>query len=66
MEFEDSLRADEDREEWKGIVATSTVVPRRLPRLRDSDEMSLIWKQKTYLEQMDSSNTGVSYELHIL
>ena len=25
----------EDREEWKGIVATSSVVPRRPPRLRD-------------------------------
>ena len=28
MEFEDSLRAAEDREGWKGIVATSSVVPR--------------------------------------
>ena len=34
-EFGDSLRAAEDREEWKGIVATSSVVPRRSPRLRD-------------------------------
>ena len=31
----DSLRAAEDREGWKGIVATSSVVPRRSPRLRD-------------------------------
>ena len=31
----DSLRAAEDREGWKGIVATSSVVPRRPPRLRD-------------------------------
>ena len=30
MEFGDSLRAAEDREEWKGIVATSSVVPQRL------------------------------------
>ena len=27
MEFGDSLRAAEDRERWKGIVATSSVVP---------------------------------------
>ena len=39
MEFGDSLRAAEDREGWKGIVATSSVVPRRPPRLRDRDEM---------------------------
>ena len=36
--FGDSLRATEDREGWKGIVATSSVVPRRPPRLRDWDE----------------------------
>ena len=35
MEFGDSLRAAEDREWWKSIVATSSVVPRRPPRLRD-------------------------------
>ena len=29
MGFGDSLRAAEDREGWKGIVATSSVVPRR-------------------------------------
>ena len=33
--FGDSLRAAEDREGWKGIVATSSVLPRRPPRLRD-------------------------------
>ena len=33
--FGDSLRAAEDREGWKGIVATSSVVPRRPPRLKD-------------------------------
>ena len=33
--FGDSLRAAEGREGWKGIVATSSVVPRRPPRLRD-------------------------------
>ena len=32
MEFGDSLRAAEG---WKVIVATSSVVPRRPPRLRD-------------------------------
>ena len=35
MEFGYSLRAAEDREGWKGIIATSSVVPRRPPRLRD-------------------------------
>ena len=39
MGFGDSLRAAEDREGWKGIIATSSVVPRRPPRLRDWDEM---------------------------
>ena len=38
MGFGDSLRAAEDREGWKGIVATSSVVPRWPPRLRDWDE----------------------------
>ena len=35
MGFGDSLRAAEDREGWKGIVAISSVVPRQSPRLRD-------------------------------
>ena len=35
MGFGDSLRAAEDREGWKGIVAASSVVPWRPPRLRD-------------------------------
>ena len=39
MGFGDSLRAVEDREGWKVIVATSCVVPWRPPRLRDWDEM---------------------------
>ena len=34
MGFGDSLRAVEGREGWKGIVATSSVVPRRPPRSR--------------------------------
>ena len=34
MKFGDSLSAAEDRKGWKGIVATSSVVPRR-PRSRD-------------------------------
>ena len=38
MRFGDSLRAAEDREGWKGIVATSSVVPRRTPSLRDWDD----------------------------
>ena len=39
MVFGDSLRATEDMEGWKGIVATSSVVSRRPPWLRDCDEM---------------------------
>ena len=35
MGFVDSPRAAEDRKGWKGIVATSSVVFRRPPRLRD-------------------------------
>ena len=35
MGFGDSLRAAEDSEGWKGIVAMSSVVPRRPPRVRD-------------------------------
>ena len=35
MRFGDSLRAAEDRERWKGTVATSSVVPRRPSRLRN-------------------------------
>ena len=35
MGFGDSLRAAEDWEGWQGIVATSSVVPLRPPRLRD-------------------------------
>ena len=42
MGFGDSMRAAEDREGWKGIVATSSVVPRRPLRLRDWDEMRWI------------------------
>ena len=32
--FGDSLRAAEDRGGWKGIVATSSVVPQRPPEMR--------------------------------
>ena len=39
MGFGDSLRATEDREGWKGIVATSSVVPWQPLRLRDWDKM---------------------------
>ena len=37
MGFGVSLRAAEDRERWKGIVATSSVVPQRPPRWREWD-----------------------------
>ena len=40
MGFGDSLRAGEDREGWKGIVATSPVVLWQPPRLKDWDEMT--------------------------
>ena len=36
MGFGDSPRAAEDMEVWKCIVETSSVVPRRPPRIRDS------------------------------
>ena len=50
MEFEASPRATEDREMWKGIVAMSSVLPRRPPRLRDWDGMRLYdTKNKTWL-----------------
>ena len=39
MRFGDSLRAAEDRERWKDTDATTSVVPKRPPRLRDWDEM---------------------------
>ena len=35
LEFAKSQRAVETREEWKKLVAKSSVVPRRLSRLRD-------------------------------
>ena len=44
MGFGDSLRAAEDREGWKDIVATSSVVPRRPPRWRDWD--GLRWDER--------------------
>ena len=47
MGFGESLRAAEDREGWKGIVATSSVVPRPPPRVRDWDEMR--WSYLAFL-----------------
>ena len=44
MGFGDSLKAAEDTERWKCIIATSYVVPPRPSGLRDSDEM--IYKTK--------------------
>ena len=35
MGFGDFLRAAEDREGWKGIIKTSSVVSRRPPRVKD-------------------------------
>ena len=48
MGFGDSLRAAEDRERWKSIVATSSVVPRRPPRLRDEMRLSFDADKKLY------------------
>ena len=53
MEFGDSLSAAEDTDLWKGIVATSPVVPRRPPRLKDWDEMR--WDSKCYDEDLIST-----------
>ena len=33
------MRAEKDRERWKGIVAMSSVVPLRMSSLRNWDEM---------------------------
>ena len=46
MGFGDSLRAAEDREGWKGIVATSSVVTPRPPRLRYWDEIRWLPKDR--------------------
>ena len=35
MELGNSLRAAEDRERWKGVVVTSSEVPRQPSRLTD-------------------------------
>ena len=53
MGFGDPLRAAEDREGWKGIVATSSVVPRRPPRLRD-------WAMR---ENKNSENRNICFWL---
>ena len=47
MEFWYFLRAAEDRDRWKGIVATSFVAPRRPSVLRDWDEMRWVWEDLT-------------------
>ena len=53
MEFGDSLRAAEDREGWKGIVATSPGVLRRPSRLRGRDEVGLHAHYITNLVQVN-------------
>ena len=53
--FGESLRAAEVREGWKGIVTTSSVVPRRPPRLRDWDVMR---STRTCIKYRTSSNFG--------
>ena len=52
MGFGDSMTAAEDKEGWKGIVATSSVVPPRPPWLRDWDgrwdEHFCVWSDRNY------------------
>ena len=47
--FGDSLRVVEDRKGWKAIVATSSLVPRWPPRLRDWDEIISRMKELPFL-----------------
>ena len=47
MKFGDSLKTAEDKEKWKGIVATSSVVLRRPLKLRDWDDW---WDRLPLLE----------------
>ena len=35
LELRNTLRKDEDREEWKAVVWRSSAAPRRIPNLRD-------------------------------
>ena len=35
LELRNTLRKDEDREEWKAVVRRSSAAPRRIPNLRD-------------------------------
>ena len=67
MEFGDSLRAAKDREGWKCIVATSSVVLRRSPRLRDWGETSKVkglrWDDAlTFLGGWDLTNKKPSVQ----
>ena len=65
----DSLRAAEDREGWKVIVATSSVVSRRPPRLRDCKEMGDVAVRNTKMaaKMADSfSKITILTELAIL
>ena len=54
MGFGDSLRAAEDREGWKGIVATSSVVHRRPPRFKPEmrNEIDLITRSNRYFRRV--------------
>ena len=65
MGFGDFLREAEDREGWKGIVATPSVVPRRPPRcqkgLRKNAMSFCMGKSKT----MDFSETTVVYDIKV-
>ena len=59
MGFGDSQRAAEDREGWKGIVATSTVVPRRPTRLRGWDEMR--WSNRNWINVKEFEKISTSF-----
>ena len=54
MGFGDSLREAEDREGWKGILATSSMAPRRPPSLRDWDER---WDEIRFLTVVNIENS---------
>ena len=66
MGFGDSLRAAKDREGWKGIVAASSVVPRRPPRLRDWDEMRWNAEEEeagVLVDRVDTTTTRYKMEI---
>ena len=67
MGFGDSLRAAEDREGWKGIVGTPSMVPRRPTRIRDWDDEMIYYfyvkfHEKNPVKNKKSENRSTSTE----